>query len=216
MKKPGAWIAACCLCLIFTACTDTNDTTQDPSAPADEAGSAPVSQETLPSEQPSADVPTDPNTRVYRDCTITILEHDLHLDIDGDPAIRIAYQFTNNSEAPASFGTIVIPHAYQGTPRSELRYTSPSEPDDAYASTLTVLDPGESIICAGYFKLISEDLPVELDIKDLRDSSADALHAAFDITSLPIQEPQEITETPEQPEESEESSNLLPSKKKKK
>ena len=78
MKKPGAWIAACCLCLIFTACTNTKDAAPNPPAPADGSGSAAV-QETTPEEQPAADTPADPNTRVYRDCIITILDYDLHL-----------------------------------------------------------------------------------------------------------------------------------------
>lgn len=195
MKKLGAILVTCCLGIMITACGN---------APAAPAGSAATQDDGSgsPVVLPEAEVPaagsaqgsgsasdqTDPNTRVYRDCSITVLGYSIRLDCDGDPAIRIQYQFTNNSQAPASFSTTVIPNAYQGSPRQMLHYTAPAEPDSEYSSLLTLLSPGESIVCAGYFKLLTNDQPVDLELKDLRDSSADALCRTLDIEDMPTED----------------------------
>lgn len=193
MKKLGAMLVTCFLGLTLTACGN---------APAAPAGSAAASDDNsgsaiiLPdgsaanSAQGSGFVSgqADPNTRIYRDCAVTVLGYSIRLDSSGDPAIRIEYLFTNNSKSSASFSTTVIPNAYQGTSRDILRYTSPAEPDYEYSSMLTLLKPGQSILCAGYFKLLTTDLPVDLELKDLRDSSADALCRTLDIADMPIED----------------------------
>lgn len=210
MNKPGALLAACFLGLTLTACTYTDSSLEGSAELPNDTGSAPVAEESTPdiTENGSADMQNDPNTRIYRDCAITVLGYSVHLDCDGDPAVRVEYQFTNNSQSAAAFGTTVIPNAYQGTSDDALSYTTPAEPDLAYSATYTLVDPGESIVCAGYFKLLDTTLPVELQVKDLRDSSADALQCTLDIIDMPIGENESIDSSDE-----DDTSALFPSKK---
>lgn len=193
MKKSGAILAACLLSVALTACGTA------PAAPAGSAepagsGSAPV-EPAAPagSAEPSSGSGSsawadDPNTRVYRDCSITVLDYSLHKDRDGDLALRVTYRFQNNSQSRASFSTTVIPSAYQGDSEEPLAYATPAEADPEYSAMLTQLDPQESILCAGYFKLCSADSPVELEVKDLLDSSAEALRCTLDIAGLTVEE----------------------------
>ncbi len=187
MNKLGAMLVICLLGLTLTACNtasvmpagsadtmDTDSAPAEPIMPAGSSGSSSVQDH-------------DPNTRVYRDCSVTVLGYSIREDCDGDPALRVEYRFRNNSESPASFSTTVIPNAYQGDSEQALSYSTPSQNDPQYSALLTLLDPGESIVCAGYFKLSSTDLPVELEVKDLRDSSADALCRTLTIAGMPIE-----------------------------
>ena len=230
MNKSGALLAACFLGLTLTSCTYSKNSTEGSAqtsantgssivTDAPDAGSSTVPESSTPEVTPntgSATVQSDPNTHVYRDCVITILDYSLHLDIDSEPAIRIQYQFTNNSKKATSFSTMAIPHAYQDTDtQQELRYTSPADTDEEYSAMLTLVEPGESIVCAGYFKLFSTDLPVNLKITDLRDSSVEMLCRTLDIVGMTIEESEEIEEVEEKTPESS-SEDLFPSKKKKK
>lgn len=195
MKKLGAMLATCLLSLTLTACgttpatpagsADTSDTGSAPAEPVIPSGSAVPSPG---SASGSSSAQEDPNTRVYRDCSVTILGYSIREDRDGEPALRVECQFRNDSKSSASFSTTVIPNAYQGDPQEALAYATPAETDPEYSALLTLLDPGESIVCAGYFKLSSTDLPIELEIKDLRDSSADALCRTLDIAGMPMED----------------------------
>lgn len=202
MKKSGVLLATCFLGLTITACSSTS------SIPAGSAGpmgsgsgssvtrpAAPAGSAELPSPG-SAVQPTgsgsgssaDPNSREYRDCTVTVLDYTLCTDHDGETAVRVSFRFKNNSPVPASFGTTVIPNAFQGTSRDMLRFSAPARDDAEYSAQLRLLDPGESIICAAYFKLLTEQLPVELEVRDLRDSSAEALSRRLEIAGMPVED----------------------------
>lgn len=192
MNKLSAMLTTCFLGFTLTACTASSAA---PAGSADPAGSGSAADTPTPSGSSvpylgsgSVSVTNDPNTRVYRDCVVTVLGYSLCKDCDGDPALRVEYQFQNNSQSSESFSTTVIPSAYQGEdPEETLAYTTPAETDPEYSALLVLLKPGESITCAGYFKLISTELPVELEVKDLRDSSVDALCRTLDITGMTIE-----------------------------
>ena len=68
-----------------------------------------------------------------------------------------------------------------------LEYATPKRADDLYSAMLTRIEPGKSITCAAYYKLNSETLPVTLQIRDLRDSTAKALTRTLDLTGLTIE-----------------------------
>ncbi len=203
MKKLCVLFAICFLSVLLTGCGNTPVVSTGSAEPDIGSGSAviPKPEESEPAVGSAVDVVSgsgssgaqeDPNVRVYRDCTITILGYSLHTDNEGDTAVRVEYEFQNNSQKPASFSTTVIHNAYQGTdPKADpdaesLSYASPARPDTEYSSLLTLVNPGESITCAGYFKLTDLTQPVIVEIKDLRDSSADALYRTLDIADMEI------------------------------
>lgn len=190
MKKPGAIIVTCFLGLTLAACSNSAPSPTSPGS-ATGSGSAVIEPET-PSigsaeDAGSSTAQNDPNTRIFRDCTITITGYSLSTDENGDPALRVEYLFENNSQSSASFSTTVIPNAYQdetGTYEEALSYTTPAEADLAYSALLKRIQPGETTTCAGYYKLESAETPVYLKIVDLRDSSAEALTCTIDIAKL--------------------------------
>lgn len=177
MRKLGAILFACFAGLLLAGCTNTPDLSLEGGS-----GSAvliPRGSEQGLEQEP---VQNDPNVWVYRDCTVTILGYSLQMDHEGCPAVRVEYQFKNNSQSPASFSTTVIPNARQDT--ETLLYTAPAQDDPQYSAMLTLMEPGESIICAGYFKLADSSQPVVLEIKDLRDSSAQTLCRTLEIGNM--------------------------------
>ncbi|MCD8355956.1 MAG: DUF5067 domain-containing protein [Clostridia bacterium] len=192
MKKLGAFLVTCFLGLTLTACSSTTAAPQGSAVQPDTGSGSAVIKPEIPepgSSQGSGSAAenADPNVRTYRDCTITVIGYSLTQDINGDPALRIEYLFENKSKSAASFSTTVIPNAYQdetGTYDEPLAYTTPEKSDAAYSAMLTLIKPGETITCAGYYKLESTELPVYLKVHDLRDSTADALIRTFDIAGL--------------------------------
>ena len=98
---------------------DTSDTGSAPAEPVIPSGSAVPSPG---SASGSSSAQEDPNTRVYRDCSVTILGYSIREDSDGEPALRVECQFRNDSKSSASFSTTVIPNAYQGDPQEALDY----------------------------------------------------------------------------------------------
>lgn len=211
MKKLGTVLAACCLGLAMTAC-GTN-TIPDP------AGSAALDDTTTPIENDSAiketgsatpdigsavgsgsaDNTSDPNTRAFGDCTVSILDYTIRPDDEGEPALRVTYEFTNNSKKSASFSTTVVLNAYQkNSPAAEddrkhfaLTYAKPSVLDNEYTRMLTLIEPGESITCAGYFKLLDSTTPVDIKVSDLRNSSAAALERTLEIDGMSMETEEE-------------------------
>lgn len=191
MKKLGAILAVCVFSLSLSACGET---------PSASTGSAPVSttensgvttttptttaNNSTPSSGSSSDS-SDPNTRTFGDCSITLLDYSIQEDSNGDPAVRIEYLFTNYSKTAGSFSTTVIPNAYQG--EATLHYTTPSQVDSEYSALLTLVDPGDSIICAGYFALEDTETPIQLEVTDLRDSSAKSLMRTLDIVDMQME-----------------------------
>lgn len=210
MKKLGTVLAACCLSLAMTACgTNTPDATGS-GAPADTT--APVTNDSITNDTGSV-VPdsgsavgsgsavntSDPNTRSFGDCTVSILDYSIRPDSEGEPALRVTYEFTNNSKKSASFSTTVVLNAYQkNSPEAEesnkhfsLQYAKPSVLDNEYTRMLTLLEPGESITCAGYFKLLDSTTPVDIKISDLRNSSAAALERTLEIAGMQMDSDEE-------------------------
>lgn len=192
MKKLGVLLVTCFLGLSLNSCGNSTPAPQGSAEklPID-TGSAVVAKPETPigsaQGSGSAEKNTDPNVRTFRDCTITVTGYRLSKDKNGEPALRVEYLFENKSKSAASFSTTVIPSAYQDeteTYDEALSDVTPAESDPAYTNMLTLIQPGETITCAGYYKLISTEIPVHLKVLDLRDSSADALIRTLDIASL--------------------------------
>lgn len=193
MKKLGVLLVTCFLGLSLSSCGHSTSAPQGSAKklPVDIGSAVIAKPEVLDTGSAdgsgSATENEDPNVRTFRDCTITVTGYHLSEDENGDPALRVEYLFENKSKSAASFSTTVIPSAYQdetGTYDQALSDATPAESDPAYANMLTLIQPDESIVCAGYYKLVSTEIPVYLKILDLRDSSSDALVRVVDIASL--------------------------------
>ena len=193
MKKLSAFFLLCLITLTLTACGKPADAAPD-SISTDKTGSAEAPQiGSVGSAAGSSEENADPNTRSFRDCTVSVVGYSLRKDENNDTALCVEYEFKNNSRSAASFSTTVIPNAYQAEENESLsdadvlEYATPKQADDLYSAMLTRIQPGESITCAAYYKLNSETLPVTLQVRDLRDSTAKALTRELDITGLTVE-----------------------------
>lgn len=213
MNKLGTVLAACCVGVFVTACGASTLPTVEGSAetPID-TGSAPIENTTViesPAEDPgsapvdtsgsgSASVVDDPNTQVFGDYVVTILDYSIRPDCDGEPALRVVFEFTNNAKRSASFSTSVALHAFQDAspmmiPEEKedssrgLDLAKPSVLDNEYTRMLSLIDPGETITCAGYFKLLDTETPVTIKVTNLRNSTAESLTRVLEISDLEME-----------------------------
>ena len=160
MKKLSAFFLLCLITVALTACGKPADAAPD-SISTDTTGSA-AQTPTATAGRGTGEDDADPNTRSFRDCTVSVVGYSLRKDENNDTALCVEYEFENNSKSSASFSTTVLPYAYQ-----------PEE--------------NKSITCAAYNKLNTETLPVTLQKRDLRDSTAKALTRTLDLTGLTIE-----------------------------
>ncbi len=115
-------------------------------------------------------------TLTFGDYKVTVEGCKETLDINNCHALRVEYEFTNNSDAQATFGTSILTTATQGTYR--LANTSPSESDSAYSAQLKFVPPGDSITCASYFLLDDTSTDVIINIANML-SSTDSISLTY-------------------------------------
>lgn len=111
MKKLSAFLLLCLITVALTACGKPADAAPD-SISTDTTGSA-AQTPTDTDGSGSGDEDADPNTRSFRDCTVSVVGYSLRKDENNDTALCVEYEFENNSKSSASFSTTVIPNAYQ-------------------------------------------------------------------------------------------------------
>lgn len=88
---------------------------------------------------------------------------DLIRDSAGDPAIRIYYSFTNNSDSAASLAGTLFCNTYQDG--VELAESFLIDELDSDTKSYQSINPGKSINCSLVFKLRNESSPVEAEVE---------------------------------------------------
>ncbi|NLV86427.1 MAG: DUF5067 domain-containing protein, partial [Clostridiales bacterium] len=94
---------------------------------------------------------------------VSVLNAELLDDADGNPAIRVYYDFKNNSEDTISFHSALYIRSYQdGISLSQSYLTNASETDEnIYAEIAS----GETIRASAVFKLRNETSAVEANVE---------------------------------------------------
>lgn len=162
------------LIMMFTACsqqeaTDENADSTDTDTSQNSDATEDVSEETGPSDSGE-----------LGDYTVSILNHELTEDYEGNPAIRIYFDFTNNSEDTASFYISTAVKAFQNGIELEKGYSTVDdvEEDD---NNLKDIKPGATLKCALVYILDDASSAVEVEVTELISWDDTMLVKTFDI-----------------------------------
>ena len=102
MKKLSAFFLLCLITVALTACGKPADAAPD-SISTDTTGSAAQTPTDMDgSSSGSGEEDADPNTRSFRDCTVSVVGYSLRKDENNDTALCVEYEFENNSKSSAS------------------------------------------------------------------------------------------------------------------
>lgn len=96
---------------------------------------------------------------------VKLLDAEVTKDFEGNPAIRVSYEFTNNDKE-AVMASIATPmQAYQDGVQLEIAISA--DEDQEYNNSALNVKKGATLKCAQYFELTSEDSEVEVEVSDI-------------------------------------------------
>lgn len=96
---------------------------------------------------------------------VKLLDAEVTKDYEGNPAIRVSYEFTNNDEE-ATMADIATPmQAYQDGVQLELAFIA--DEDKEYNNGTLNVKKGATLKCAQYFTLTSDTSDVEVEVSDI-------------------------------------------------
>ncbi len=121
---------------------------------------------------------TIPNHGTLENCyQVSVQKAENTTDIMGNPAVRIYYEYTNNSDYSNSLGETLSVNTYQdGISLDTSSVTTVSDTDIGFSTRIA---PGATITASCVFALRNESSPVEAEIESL--SSYDAVGRVFEI-----------------------------------
>lgn len=130
--------------------------------------------------EPITNVSTDlPSAGTYdEDYEIAITGYDLVSNWDGQPSIRVYFDFTNNSDEAISFWMATYYRAVQDGIEMEITWPDESIDEDSYYDV--EVEPGETITCTEIYALRS-DSPVEVEIYSYMNDSEAVLAEVFSV-----------------------------------
>ncbi|MEG0777613.1 MAG: DUF5067 domain-containing protein [Oscillospiraceae bacterium] len=109
---------------------------------------------------------------------VSVLDAELISDFYGNPAIRIYYEFTNNSEVPATLSDELRALTYQDG--IQLEYSSANEDSESDFNFIKSVAPGTKVKASAIFALRNETSPVEAEISS--SESYDAVGQTYAIS----------------------------------
>ncbi len=150
------------------------------SAGAPETSEA-VSYNTETPEVASSDAPevTSSDAGTLGDYTVSILDYELTEDYEGNPAMRVYFEFTNNGTDTVSFMFAVGATAFQNGIELGTAIVIGDDVDED-SNTLKEIKPGATITCTKIF-VLSDTSPVTVEASELLSFSDDMLTKTFDI-----------------------------------
>ncbi|NCC67968.1 MAG: DUF5067 domain-containing protein [Clostridia bacterium] len=185
--RPGVTIQCCCEFKYDPAGGGVDFTVT--SASGDESGGS-VTATYLPGEFPGAPAPfvaetyddpqwtlSLPSEAGIDDFYISVMQAELTTDYYDTPAIRVYYEFTNNSDYDCSLNDALYTSAYQDG--IELEYTSELVGLLSDENYFTAISPGQTVSVSCVFILRNTTSPVEAEVESY--SSYDAAGQTYDI-----------------------------------
>lgn len=101
---------------------------------------------------------------------VAVKDAELITDANGDPAIRVYYEFTNNSDYNTSIGNELYILTYQDG--ISLDYTNAAQDSDTDMNYYTEIAPGSTITVTCIFVLRNQTSPVEAEVEAAYDYAA--------------------------------------------
>jgi hypothetical protein len=120
--------------------------------------------DTSASDAPS-EKPEDTSTGVLGDYAVTIVSCESAEDIDGNPAIIVTYEWTNNSAEETSFMVSLSSEAIQNGTSCEPA-TVVADGFDA-ESYMRDIKPGETAVMQEAYVLVDAESPIDINVEEL-------------------------------------------------
>lgn len=163
------------LITVFAACSEqgtTDEITDSENTSADTSQNSDVTEDANKEAAPS-------DSGELGDYTVSILNHELTEDYEGNPAIRVYFDFTNNSEDTASFYIATSVKAFQNG--IELETAVCIDDVEADDNNLKDIKQGATLQCTRIFLLDDDSSPVEIEASELISWDDKMLVKTFDI-----------------------------------
>jgi len=136
----------------------------EPLAPSGTESLAPSTATT--STQPQSTVSQSADTATFGDFTVKILKSEVIKDASKKPALRVYFEFTNNSDKNASFVFTISAKAFQNGVELQPAFVMNPIPEDN--NIISEIKPGITIKCSQLFSL-KDKTPVEMEVSYLFD-----------------------------------------------
>lgn len=175
-KKLVTLILAGAMAFSMTACGDTEestDTQTEAQAETDASAAESSDTEEAPEEEP-AEAPVeeeaDPTAPVKVECDEGMLEYlsyEMISDYEGNPAILIHFNYTNNSDQSAMAQSYFYPQLFQNGVECEMAILSDSP--EAYSNLIKEIQPGTTLEVGFPYTLQDTTNPVDLEVQAMSD-----------------------------------------------
>lgn len=177
LKRFVCFLMVVLLIVVFAACaqdgaTDEGADLADPDTD--------TTQDSEDSTEDNSEEAAPSDSGELGEYTVSILNHELTEDYKGNPAIRVYFDFTNNSEDTASFYVATSVTAFQNGIELDKGYSTNNgvEEDD---NNLKEIKPGATLKCALIYILDDDSSPVEVEVTELISWDDTMLVKTFDI-----------------------------------
>lgn len=107
----------------------------------------------------------------FGDCYVKINDACIVEDGDGDSALQVDFDFTNNSSEATYFTLASYPQAFQDGVELELTWIEAES--EEYDNSYKDIRDGATLKCCLFYKLRNETSDVELEVSDQIDYNAD-------------------------------------------
>ncbi|MBR5515439.1 MAG: DUF5067 domain-containing protein [Clostridia bacterium] len=142
-------------------------------------------KETTPAEETKEEEKAfEPVSGTYEDFNITVVGAEAFKDHDDKDALRVYYDFTNNSDEPACAGSEVEFLISQDGYSSESTYASAADDVDEYGNASLYILPGVTIRCIEEVVFKADGGSVEVKVTNLWEDE-DVLTVELDSQNLP-------------------------------
>ena len=161
MKKLVTSALICCMVAALAACSSSNDATTS-TPPTESATTESATQEAPVSETAEDSAPSDSGT--LGDYTVSIKDAVQTTDYEGNPALIINFDFTNNATEAQAFAFVTDTTAFQDGVELEMAIIS----SDSYNgdAQMKQIQPGITLPVQVAYSLTSQN-PVTVEVTEL-------------------------------------------------
>jgi hypothetical protein len=138
-------------------------------SPSEPAAETPDESETPEESEAPADDGGAVASGALGDYEVSIISAEQTEDMDGNPAIYITYEWTNNSDTETSFLLALSSYVYQNGISCEI--ATLSEDIAEINDVLTDIQPGTTITVAEAYLLQDTENPIDVEVEELMDFS---------------------------------------------
>lgn len=148
------------------------------------------------------------------DYYVEIKDAALAKDTDGNPAIIITYNWTNNSDKTTSEAAVLYGKAFQDGIQLEPAFVLDSDVYTDAGNSMKEIRPGASLTVQSAYVMTSESSSVEFEVTELISLSDEMVSKNFDISNLttenknPVAEKVNQTNTNKSPQDTENSKSV--------